>query len=247
MKFSFTGLIETWLDKDKEEFYYLQGYFCINRYRDNRRGGGVLLHIWEDIYYIRRNDLEYFDSELESIFTEIDENTFMTNSNIIIAVTYRMPDLSVEVFNERWLMCFTALLKQCFSPHNKANKSDKQVCDINTLRPRQSCRHFADDIFKCIFLNENVSISLQFSPTFVPKVWINNIPALVQIMAWCQPGDKPLSVPIMVNLLTHICITRPQWVNWSYLDQQFWCECSPCWRDFMQFYFRLLCCFSYWL
>ena len=27
---------------------------------------------------------------------------------------------------------------------------------VNTLRPKQSGRHFADDIFKCIFLNENV-------------------------------------------------------------------------------------------
>ena len=41
----------------------------------------------------------------------------------------------------------------------------------------------------------------------------NNIPALVQIMAWRRPGDKPLSEPMMVNLLTHICVTRPQWVK----------------------------------
>ena len=27
---------------------------------------------------------------------------------------------------------------------------------FNTLRPRQDGRHFPDDIFKCIFLNENV-------------------------------------------------------------------------------------------
>ena len=33
---------------------------------------------------------------------------------------------------------------------------------------------------------------------------INNIAALVQIMAWRRPGDKPLSAPMMVNLLTHI-------------------------------------------
>ena len=32
-------------------------------------------------------------------------------------------------------------------------------------------------------------------------------------MAWRWPGDKPLSEPMMVNLLTHICVTRPQWVN----------------------------------
>ena len=42
---------------------------------------------------------------------------------------------------------------------------------------------------------------------------MNNIPALVQIMAWRRPGDKPLSEPMMVSLLTHICVTRPQWVN----------------------------------
>ena len=42
---------------------------------------------------------------------------------------------------------------------------------------------------------------------------INNIPALVQIIGWCQPGDKPLSEPMMVSLLTHICVTRLQWVN----------------------------------
>ena len=54
---------------------------------------------------------------------------------------------------------------------------------------------------------------------FVPKCPINNIPALVQIMDWCRPGDKPLSEPMMVSLLTHICVTRPQWVNgvWHHL------------------------------
>ena len=85
--------------------------------------------------------------------------------------------------------------------------------NINTSRPRQNGRHFADDIFKCIFLNENVSISIKISLKFVPKGPINNIPALVQIMAWRRPGDKPLSEPMVVNLPTHICVTRPQWVN----------------------------------
>ena len=85
---------------------------------------------------------------------------------------------------------------------------------VNTLRVRQNGRHLTDDIFKCIFLKENVWISIKISLKFVPKVRINNIPALVQIMAWCQPGVKPLSIPMMVSLPTHICITRPQWVKW---------------------------------
>ena len=87
-------------------------------------------------------------------------------------------------------------------------------CKLNTLRPRQDGRHFPDDIFKCIFLNDNVQISLKISLKFVPKGPINNIPSLVQIMAWRRAGDKPLSEPMMVSLLTHICVTRPQW-DWT--------------------------------
>ena len=48
---------------------------------------------------------------------------------------------------------------------------------------------------------------------FVPTFRINNIPALVQIMAWRRPGDKPVSEPMMFSVLTYICVTRPQWVN----------------------------------
>ena len=52
----------------------------------------------------------------------------------------------------------------------------------------------------CILIN----ISLKF----VPKGPINNIPALVQIMAWCQIGAKPLSEPTMA------------WFPDSYMQQQ---------------------------
>ena len=54
----------------------------------------------------------------------------------------------------------------------------------------------ADDIFKCIILDESVRISIKILLKFVPKGPIKNIPALVQIMAWRRPGDKPLSEPI---------------------------------------------------
>ena len=84
---------------------------------------------------------------------------------------------------------------------------------LNTLRSRQNGRHFADDIFKRIFLNGNVWISINISLRFVPRGPINNIPALVQIMVWRRSGDKPLSETMVISWLTHICVTRPQWVN----------------------------------
>ena len=80
---------------------------------------------------------------------------------------------------------------------------------FNTLRPRQNGCHFADDTFKCIFFNKNVRIAIKISLNFVRKGPINNIPSLVKIMAWCWPGDKPLSEPMMIRLPTHICVTRP--------------------------------------
>ena len=87
------------------------------------------------------------------------------------------------------------------------------VIALNTLMRRQNGRHFADDIFKRIFFNENIWIPIKISLNFVPKGSITNIPALVQIMAWRGPGDKPLSESMMVNLPTHIYVTRPQWVK----------------------------------
>ena len=86
---------------------------------------------------------------------------------------------------------------------------------INTLKPRRN-EHFADDVFKRIFFNENVWILIKISLKVVPKGPIDNIPALVQIMACRRSGDKPLSEPMMVSLPRHICVTRPQWLtHWS--------------------------------
>ena len=84
---------------------------------------------------------------------------------------------------------------------------------FNTLRPRQNGRLSADDTFKRIFLNGNNRISIKIALKFVPKGLFNNIPVLVLIMVWRRPGDKPLSEPMMVRSLKHICVTRPQWVN----------------------------------
>ena len=129
-------------------------------------------------------------------------------------------DLGVSSWSGHFISwnCFTwsSSWKNHISPLNDGYHTNP-LC-INTLRPKQNGRYFADDTFKCIFLNENAWISLKISLKFVPKVRINNIPGLVQIMAWRRPGDKPLSEPMMVSLLTHICVTRPQWVKSRQFD-----------------------------
>ena len=100
-KFAFIGLTETWLDEDKQYFFDLENYTSINKFREGRKGGGVSLQISQNIPYIKRNDLVHFDSEMESIFIEIDKCVYNTNSNIIIGVIYRMPNACVDVFTDR--------------------------------------------------------------------------------------------------------------------------------------------------
>ena len=55
---------------------------------------------------------------------------------------------------------------------------------VNTLRPKQSGRHFADDIFKSIFVNENVWISLNISLKFVLTVPIDNNPSFITMTSY---------------------------------------------------------------
>ena len=63
--------------------------------------------------------------------------------------------------------------------------NEKLKLSINTLRPRQIGCHYADNIFKCIFLNEKVWIPIKISLKFVPKGLINK-------------KSKPLSEPMMI-------------------------------------------------
>ena len=85
------------------------------------------------------------------------------------------------------VVCLSLGLKKHFGGKNL-------FIHLNTLRQRENGCHFPDNIFKCIFFNENVWISIKISLKFVPKGLINNIPALVQIMAWgCQATSPCLN------------------------------------------------------
>ena len=81
---------------------------------------------------------------------------------------------------------------------------------------------FEDYSFRCVSVNEKFYTLIKVSLMFVPKGPIDNNPALVQIVAW----RWPLSQPMIINLLTHICLTQPQWAEHAFLAEfQFkWCQ-----------------------
>ena len=124
---------------------------------------------------------------------------------------FSLEEMQIMISFGKWQPCYPC----SYVPSMMKRFSEKHCSErnFNTLRPRQNGRHFADNIYTCIVLNENVWIPIRIPLKFVSKCPINNIPALVQIMAWRRLGDKPLSEPMLVGLLTHICVTRPQWVK----------------------------------
>ena len=76
------------------------------------------------------------------------------------------------------------------------------LCGIHyTLGLKQNGRHFADIIFKCIFVNENVWILNRISLKFVPEGLIDNTSALVHVMAWCRTDCKSLSQPMIAQFI----------------------------------------------
>ena len=48
-------------------------------------------------------------------------------------------------------------------------------------------------------MNEKFCISIRISLQFVPNGLIDNKSALVQVMAWCPAGDKPLPEPLLTQ------------------------------------------------
>ena len=140
---------------------------------------------------------------------QVTHDTGMKGQSIIMTIIWKLFPNCNFCQNHKWTIC----IEKIYSAKTHGMSRAFMSVFINTLRPRQNGRHFADDTFKHIFLKENIRISINISLKFVPKSLINNIPALVQIMAWRRPGDKPLSEPMMDSLPTNICVIRPQWVN----------------------------------
>ena len=68
---------------------------------------------------------------------------------------------------------------------------------INLSHPGQNDCNFANDILKCIFINENFYILIIIILKFVPKATIDIKSA--KVIAWWQTGSKPLYKPMLTQ------------------------------------------------
>ena len=63
--------------------------------------------------------------------------------------------------------------------HCREKQPQYKCSFLNSSLPGRNGRHFADDIFRCIFVNEQLYILIKISLKFVPKGPLDNNPALV--------------------------------------------------------------------
>ena len=130
---------------------------------------------------------------------QIDDRSFLKNDDQVDRRIYASPGIENQGHLAQDTRVTTWVVYVC-------------VCCLIILGLKRNGRRFAD-ILKSISSCENCSILIKISHQFLPMGLINNMASLVQMMAWCRTGEKPISEPVMAYLLTHICGTRPWWVN----------------------------------
>ena len=125
-------------------------------------------------------------------------------SDYICRISYLYQDWILKIMVSI-LVIFNLAINHCFNGL-KLKWPEVIISSFNTLRSWQNRHHFADDMCKWIFLNENLLISLKISLKFAPKVRINNIPAWVQVMAWHTGTDQATGHYLNQWWLVYWCI-----------------------------------------
>ena len=134
------------------------------------------LFIKEGIQYFERPDLTYTDDNLESVFIEVDKNSFLLGKNIVIGVIYGPPGMEINLFNK--------VLKKISTIIQNENK----VCylsgddNINILNSETHTRtaDFVDLLYSSSYipLITRPTRVTQNTATLIDNVFTNNFQSL---------------------------------------------------------------------
>ena len=97
--FTVVGLTETWLNECDCNLYKLDGYSIVENHRECRVGGGVALLVRDWLTVAERDDICVYNSDIESVFVEIDKDQIRSSKNIVIGTIYRPPGQDIDNFN----------------------------------------------------------------------------------------------------------------------------------------------------
>ena len=138
------------------------------------------------------------------------------NGNIIIAIKISLkfvPKGQICNFPTSRVTLYTAGLLHTAVPH----RSHSRAPIVHTAVPRENNEH------GCVYLRCRAVCKLPGCVEGHP--W-----TLVDTMAWRPTGDKPSPEPMIITLLTHVCVTRPQWLKTANITSEIIFETRCIWN-----------------
>ena len=117
----------------------------------------------------------------------------------------------IQAITSIYIYIYSSMACQEVLDHIHTTMIDNILC-FNSQRLGKNGSQLSGDItiFKRIFRKDTFCILIQISFKFVPNGLHHNESALVQVMAWCLIGTKPLPEPMMTQLTFDI--NGLQWV-----------------------------------
>ena len=168
---------------------YLEEYELIVNNRLNRTGGGVALYVPRCFEFIVRGDLNYMNTDIESLFIEI---SIPQNKNIVVGVIYRPPNSNL---NE-----FLSNLTNIINNPLLANKDSFIMGDFNIDLLKHANSHLSQE-FLDIFL------SASFLPLISKPTRVANHSATLIDNIFCNTLPLPDSAIILSDITDHYPIT----------------------------------------
>ena len=98
LRFKVVTFSETWLTHANYECFNICGYNIENQFRSDKSGGGVSICVSHEIEYTLRNEFNFCNEYIESLFIEIPKSEFNFDKNIIVGTVYRPPNTEIEEF-----------------------------------------------------------------------------------------------------------------------------------------------------
>ena len=172
--FDFIGLTESWLNATNNDLFAMEGYHIpCQKFRESRKGGGVILYIKETVTFKERADIDFTEGVAESIFVEIHKDVYQTQKHIVIGVIYRPPNTNISIFNEE----FGCILDNL----NKENKLLYMMADYNIdlLKDKESpsTGEFLDILYRnhVVPLITKPTRNTNRTATLIDNILTNNI------------------------------------------------------------------------
>ena len=145
----------------------------------------------------------------------------------------KINDIKWSKTGKKWVIKDTCFTYSDYLQHHTIDSMNVQLTHWGRAKMAAVSQTTLSNAFSWMKMLE---FRLKFHWSLFLRVVFNNNSLLVQIMAWRRSGDKLLSEPMMVSLLTHVCVTWPQWVNqkktllcyyfsMQYLQRQFRWNC----------------------